>query len=291
MRPSRENGTTVGYGAHGHFFPGAETGLARCLPGSCGRIAHGPPRAPHQPRAHRRDRRPRRRRRLDPGDRRRRRGCRLRAPAARQPGRRPLHRHQRGARGRRFRRPRRPSGHRSDRRLDERQTGPDPPRAVDRGGRGAHHGRRGLRLRLRPRPGRGVVRDSRRGRLAQWQAPGRSAAGAPRGGRAPRASGGGVGRSALAGRLQRVAGARGSSHPRHGLDRHLAVPGGRDPRGRDGHPVEVPRGRRGGGAAHRSREWRPRRVHGDGRPAGRAPGPRAALTGRRRALATLPSGP
>ena len=47
---------------------------------------------------------------------------------------------------------------RSDRRVDERQARADPPRALDRGGRRADDGRRPLRLRVRPRPGRGVAR-------------------------------------------------------------------------------------------------------------------------------------
>ena len=290
----------LGYEAYGHRSrrPGgaALLRLARRVPACRGGSAGGPRRQPHEPRARDRDGRDRRGRRPDAGHRRRRRGRRLRRarPPARR--RRALHRRLRGARLRRLRLRPGSRRHRPDRRLHERQARAHAPRAVDRRGRRPHHGRRGLRLRLRPGPGRGVVRHARGRRPAQRRPAAAGAARAPQARRAPGARRHRVGRSALAGRLQRRARPCDRPPARHRVDRRVDVPGGGDARGRHGDAVEVPcRGRRGG-SARRPRERRPGRLHGHGRSAG-APldlEPRspvvAARTDRALAeLATLPA--
>src|SRR3954454_3054524 len=278
-------GTFVGYVAHGHRLEGARGApvprLARRLPACRGRASGRSARASDQHAARRRDRRPRRGRRPDARHRRRRRGRRLlraRRPPRR---RRALHRGLGGARLRRLRRPRRAGRHRPDRRLVERQARPDAPRAVGRGRRRADDGRRRVRLRLRPRAGRGVAGDARRRRVPQRRPARRSAARAPAQGRQARAARDRVGEPPVARRVLRRAAARHGARPRDGLDRDLALPGRGDPRRRHGDPVELPRGRRRRRAARRARERRLRRVHRVRRPAVGAARPSAPLARRR----------
>ena len=149
------------------------------------------------------------------------------AAAARARRRRALHRRLRRARDRRLRLRRGARGRRSDRRLAERQARPAAPRAVGRGRDGNDDGRRRLRLRLRPRTGRGVARDARPGSVPQRSRARSPAARAPHTRRPPRAARGRVRRPALAGAGLRRPGRGDAPDPRDGLDRRLDVPGRR----------------------------------------------------------------
>jgi fructose-1,6-bisphosphatase/inositol monophosphatase family enzyme len=110
-------------------------------------------------------------------------------------------------------------------------------------------------------PGGGVACGSRRRRVPRRRAASGAAARAPPPRRPPRARRRRVrGPALVRGRERR---ARRGHRPGAGdrLDRDLAVPGRRDPRGRDGDAVALPRGRRRGRPARRPRERWPRRVH------------------------------
>ena len=93
-----------------------------------------------------------------------------------------LHGRQRGARHDRLRRHGHARRGRPDRRLGQREARPAAPFDLDRGRRRRHDGRRLLRLRPRLRPGRGVGRPPRPGRLARRPPPaqgGRASAARP----------------------------------------------------------------------------------------------------------------
>ena len=125
------------------------------------------------------------------------------------------------------------------------------PRAVDRRRRRADDGRRRLRLRLRPRArarsgarsrGEGAYLNDERARRPAARAPHAATAGSSS---SPSSRPTRAGWPPSSGDLVR----RDAPRARDGLDRDLAVPGRRHARRRDGDAVEVPRGRRRGGAA------------------------------------------